>query len=167
MLSGWTPDMFSASGIDLPKRDAPWILDPLERGAYSLIMADPAWKYVTRSAKGLGKSADRHYDTMTLNEIMMLPVADLAAKDCVLWLWATAPMLEKQMDVVRAWGFKYVSSGVWVKRTKHGKLSFGGGYTFRNSHEIVLIGSRGSPKVARRVSRASYCAVPISLNLVS
>lgn len=119
-----------------------------------MIMADPPWKYLTRSEKGLGKSADRHYSTMTLDSLMRLPVAALAAKDCVLWLWATAPMLEKQMLVLRAWDFKYVSCGVWVKRTKSGKLGFGGGYTFRNAHEMVLIGSRGNPKYPNRDVRS-------------
>ena len=144
------PDLFEG---DMPAA-RPWLFDPLERGAYSLIMIDPPWKYITRSEKGLGKSADRHYQTMTIEWIMELPVAELGAKDCVLWLWATAPMLEKQMRVLRAWDFKYVTSGVWVKRTKSGKLGFGGGYTFRNSHELVLIGSRGNPKYPNRSVRS-------------
>jgi N6-adenosine-specific RNA methylase IME4 len=135
----------------------PWIFDPLERGAYSLIMADPPWKYLTRSPKGLGKSPDRHYKTMTLKEIIAtFPLGDLAAKDSVLWLWATAPMLDQQLTALKAWGFKFVSSGVWVKRTSRGKIAFGGGYTFRNAHEIVLLGSKGSPKYPNRNVRSVF-----------
>lgn len=140
----------------VPQVPVPWIFDPLERGAYSLIMADPPWKYLTRSPKGLGKSPDRHYKTMTLRDLMALPVGELAAKDCVLWLWGTAPMLDQQLAVLKAWGFKFVSSGVWVKRTRRGKLAFGGGYTFRNAHEIVLLGSRGAPKYPNRAVRSVF-----------
>lgn len=138
----------------MPLDGEDWPFAPLERGAYALIMADPPWKYVVRSDKGLGKSPDRHYRTMTREMIEALPVAKLAAKDCVLWLWGTAPMLHIQLEIMKAWGFKYVSSGVWVKRTKKGKLGFGGGYSFRNSHEYVLLGSRGSPKYIDRAVRS-------------
>lgn len=138
----------------MPLDGEAWPFAPLERGAYSLIMADPPWKYLVRSPKGLGKSADRHYQTMTRERIEALPVADLAAKDCMLWLWGTAPMLHIQLEIMRSWGFKYVSSGVWVKRTKRGKIGFGGGYTFRNGHEYALLGSRGAPKYVDRSVRS-------------
>jgi N6-adenosine-specific RNA methylase IME4 len=143
-------DLFG-SGLPAPP---PWIFDPLERGAYSLIMADPPWKYLTRSPKGLGKSPDKHYSTMTLPALMDMPLGDLAAKDAVLWLWGTAPMLDKQLMCMKAWGFRFVSSGVWVKRTSRGKLAFGGGYTFRNAHEIVLLGAKGAPKYPNRTVRS-------------
>lgn len=132
----------------------PWFFSPLERSAYSLIMIDCPWHFKTRSIKGWGKSAQRHYRTMGLPEIAALPVADLAAKDCVLWMWATAPMLEMQLGVMKGWGFEYKTSGCWVKTTKHGKISFGAGYLFRNSHEIVLIGTRGKPKTKSRSVRS-------------
>lgn len=131
-----------------------WVFSPLERNAYSLIMADPPWRYLTRSEKGLGKSPDRHYATMKILDIAFLPVSDLAARDCVLWLWATAPMLDRQIEIMKGWGFKFVSSGTWVKRTRHGKLGFGGGYTFRNAHEVVLLGSIGHPKYVDRAVRS-------------
>ena len=139
--------------------DRPWPFGELERGAYSLVMIDPAWKFKTFSEKGLGKSADRHYRTMRIEDIKALPVRDLAAKDCLVWLWATAPMLNQQMDVLAAWGAKYVSSGVWIKTMeKSGKLSFGGGYSFRNAHEVIILGKYGSPKIASRSVRSVISA---------
>jgi N6-adenosine-specific RNA methylase IME4 len=131
--------------FDLPP--APWVFDPLERGVYSVVVADPPWRFATYSQKGkLKKSAERHYDTLTLEEIKALPVAELATPDCALVLWGTAPMLRESLDVMEAWGFEYKSHGIWGKLTVNGRLAFGTGYRIRNSHEIWLIGTRGNPK---------------------
>lgn len=123
-------------------------------GGYDLIMADPAWSYKARSAKGLKKSAQTKYNCMSLAEIAALPVADLAARNCVLWLWATNPMLPMQLEVAKAWGFKYSTSGVWVKTTKRGKLAFGTGHVLRGASEPFLICTRGAPKFAKNVRSA-------------
>jgi N6-adenosine-specific RNA methylase IME4 len=131
--------------FDLPA--SPWVFDPLERGAFSCIVADPPWRFTTYSPKGKEKkSAERHYDTMTLDEIKALPVAELATPDAALFLWATAPMLREALDVMEAWGFQYKSHGIWGKVTVRGRLAFGTGYRIRNSHEPWLIGTRGNPK---------------------
>lgn len=99
-------------------------------------MADPPWRFEVYSRDtGLQKSADNHYPTMTVEEIATLKIP--AAKGAVLFLWATAPMLENALDVMRAWGFKYKSNLVWVKS----KIATG--YWFRNQHEILLIGTSG------------------------
>lgn len=135
-----------------------WPFSPLSRGAYALIVADPPWSFKTFSPKGWGKSPQRHYACMTIDEIADLPVKDLAAEDCLVWLWATAPMLDQQMGVLKAWGARYVSSGVWCKTTPTGKPAFGGGYSFRNAHEIILLGAFGRPKIASRSVRSVITA---------
>ncbi|MCW2309695.1 MT-A70 family methyltransferase [Rhodobium gokarnense] len=114
---------------------------------YDLIMADPNWRFETWSEKGrTSKGPDRHYTTMTVGEIKRsFPVGHLAAKDAVLWLWATHPMIDQQIEVGRFWGFQFVTSGVWVKRTKHGKLGFGPGYRLRSASEPFLIFINGTP----------------------
>lgn len=53
---------------------------------YSVILADPPWAFRAWSDKGKGRSAEQHYPTMRLEDIKALPVADLAAGDCVLFL---------------------------------------------------------------------------------
>lgn len=128
-----------------------WPFNDLEPWSYDLIMADPPWRFKLYSEKGEEKSAQAHYRTMSLAEIGDLPVSDLAKDDCLLWLWATAPLLPEQIEIGKRWGFRYVTSGVWVKRTKHDKLAFGTGYVLRNAHEPFLIFKRGDPKTARDV----------------
>lgn len=130
------------------------VIDPPTRPAdgFGLIMADPPWHFATRSAKGItAKGAAGQYQTMTRAEIEALPIGDVAAKDAILWLWATNPMLPDAFAVLRAWGFTFKTAGHWVKTTRHGKLAFGTGYILRCAGEPFLIGTRGKPRCARNV----------------
>jgi N6-adenosine-specific RNA methylase IME4 len=125
-------------------------------GGYQMIMADPPWRFEVYSENGLEKSPEHHYDTMSLDEIKALPVASLAAKDCLLWLWATNPMLPKQLEVIDAWGFQFKTSGVWVKTHKSGKLAFGTGYAFRSASEPIILAAIGSPKTTKSTRSVIY-----------
>lgn len=124
-------------------------------GGFGMIMADPPWAFANWSAEGSAKNATAHYRCSRAEEIAMLPVQVLAADDCLLWLWATNPMLPEAFDVMVAWGFQFKTAGTWVKRTTHGKDAFGTGYVLRSSNEPFLIGVRGSPKVSAKNIRSS------------
>jgi N6-adenosine-specific RNA methylase IME4 len=131
-----------------------WPFDGLIPNQYQGILADPPWNFENYSAKGEAKNAKAQYDCMSLADIKALPVADLAARDCYLFLWATNPMLDQCMDTLKAWGFKFVTAGTWVKTTKHGKLAFGPGYVRRSTNEPYLIGKRGKPSPGSRSIRS-------------
>jgi N6-adenosine-specific RNA methylase IME4 len=104
---------------------------------YGVLYADPPYRFEPRSRiSGMDRSADNHYGTMTVEEIAALKVP--AAKNCVLFLWATAPMMPAALKIMEAWGFIYRTQIVWVKDR------IGTGYWFRNKHEILLIGTRGN-----------------------
>lgn len=128
-----------------------WPWPELPAHAFDLIMADPPWRFELYSERGEEKSAQAQYATMTLDAIKALPVAGLAKPDCLLWLWATTPMLDVQISVLESWGFTFKTSGVWVKTTVNNKIGFGTGYVLRNAHEPFLIGARGNPQTARNV----------------
>ena len=66
---------------------------------YNIIYADPPWRYEQRSIQG---GAEQHYPTMTLDDICKLPVAELADKDCALFLWTTFPKLKEAFQVMDA-----------------------------------------------------------------
>ncbi|TXM68309.1 DNA methyltransferase [Methylobacterium sp. WL120] len=133
-----------------------WPFGAMKPNSYGMIMADPPWRFATRSEKGRGRSAEQHYDTMTLDEIKALPVRDLVRKEgAFLWLWGTAPMDQMTHEVMEAWGFHYVTQGVWVKTTKAGKPNMGTGYVLRNSHEPYLIGRMGKAKAMSRSVRSA------------
>jgi len=110
---------------------------PLKVGArrYAVIYADPPWRY--EGASDPTRTAENHYETMATRDICALPVADVAGLSCVLYLWATPPKLSEAMDVIRAWGFTYVTGAVWDKQR------MGLGSWFRLQHEHLLIATRG------------------------
>lgn len=127
-------------------------IEAVPRGRYQLIMADPPWRFTTRSKKGVTpKGAGGQYSTMSLQEIMAMPVADIATPNALLWLWATNPMLPQAFAVLGAWGFRFTTAGHWSKKTKHGKQAFGTGYVLRCAGEPFLIGTRGHLKTTRKV----------------
>ena len=112
---------------------------------YTVIYADPPWRY---HCGGLTRGPERHYPTMPLDDIKALPVADLAADDCALFLWATLPMLREALGVIEAWGFKYKTTAfVWVKlNRKDNGIFWGLGYWTRSNVEICLLALKGKPR---------------------
>ena len=120
---------------------------------YKIIYADPPWQYRVYSKKGQGRSAENHYHTMNIKDIMALPVDKIADKDCILFLWITFPCLKEGIEVMERWGFKYKTCGFnWVKRNKKKNTYFMGlGFWTRSNSEVCLIGTKGQPK---RVSKS-------------
>ena len=110
-----------------------------------MIYADPPWRY---TQKGLQGAAEKHYPTMGIDEICALPVADLAAQDSVLFLWATFPQLPEALRLIKAWGFQYKSVAfVWLKKNRKSESWFYGlGFWTRGNAEICLLATRGHPK---------------------
>ena len=108
---------------------------------YSIIYADPPWAYRTYSKKGQGRSAESHYPTMCIEDIKALPVGELAAKDCALFLWITFPCLCEALEVLTAWGFSYKTVAfVWVKQNRRNDDLFTGmGYWTRANAEICML----------------------------
>lgn len=129
-----------------------------------MVLADPPWDHQMRSAKGItSRHASAHYPVMKLADIKAMPVNDILARDCHLFLWTTWPHLEQALEVMKAWGFKYSSDFlIWVKLnpTKTDLMWFGEtdfhvgtGYTSRKNTEVCLLGRRGSPKRLSRGTR--------------
>ena len=110
-------------------------LEPLiERGfRFGCVYADPPWRY-DRSPRG---AATHHYETMSIDQIVNLPVRELAADDAHLHLWTTHSFLFDARHVLEAWGFDYKGVFVWVKPT------IGTGYYWRSACEFLLLGVRG------------------------
>jgi N6-adenosine-specific RNA methylase IME4 len=136
-------------------------MQPPRAGAYRVIYADPPWTFSTYSDKGKGRSAEAHYDCLSLPEIKALPVAAWAAPDAVLLLWATDPLLPRALEVIEAWGFTYKTVGFyWVKLNKsaapvtlgNGPLLAerdfftGLGFWTRANPEPCLLATRGHPR---------------------
>jgi N6-adenosine-specific RNA methylase IME4 len=123
-------------------------------GGFGLIMADPPWTFSAWSEKGEGKNPTQHYECQSLEWVKALPIDALAAENCLLWLWATSPMLPQAIEVMTAWGFTYKTMGFWSKRTKNGKLGFGTGYLLRCAGEPFILATRGKVSPGARNVRS-------------
>jgi N6-adenosine-specific RNA methylase IME4 len=111
---------------------------------FGVIYADPEWRFEPWSREtGLDRAPENHYPTTATAVIASRPVGQIAAPDCALFLWATAPMLYAAYEVMTGWGFAYKTHCIWAKR-RPGKAR-GPGYWFTGEHEILLLGTRGEP----------------------
>jgi N6-adenosine-specific RNA methylase IME4 len=114
-------------------------------GEFGTILADPPWQFNNRT----GKMAPEHqrllrYPTMSLEDIMSLPVQDIAATQSHLYLWVPNALLAEGLEVMKRWGFTYKSNLVWYKTRKDGGPDGRGvGFYFRNVTELILFGIRG------------------------
>jgi N6-adenosine-specific RNA methylase IME4 len=123
----------------------PDLLDIVGKRRFGTILADPPWQFTNKT----GKIAPEHrrlsrYGTMTLDEIMALPVERLAAPTAHLYLWCPNALLPDGLAVMKVWGFSYKSNIVWHKVRKDGGSDGRGvGFYFRNVTELLLFGVRG------------------------
>jgi N6-adenosine-specific RNA methylase IME4 len=115
------------------------------RRRFSTVLADPPWRFQNST----GKIAPEHrrlsrYDTLSLDDIKSLPVADIVTGVAHLYLWVPNALLAEGLSVMAAWGFTYKSNIVWHKVRKDGGSDGRGvGFYFRNVTELVLFGVRG------------------------
>src|SRR3989337_623993 len=120
-------------------------------GPFGTIMADPPWRFANRT----GKMAPEHkrlkrYNTMTFQEIIELPIAQIVLPQSHLYLWIPNALLAEGLEVMRRWGFTYKTNLVWYKiRKDHGPDGRGVGFYFRNVTELVLFGIRGNMRTLK------------------
>lgn len=108
---------------------------------YRTIVADPPWPSMhQRSTYHRGKP-ERHYQTMSIDAICALAVADRSETDAHLWLWGVNRLMEDAYRVVRAWGFTPMTLLTWSKPGP------GMGYYLRNNTEHCILATRGAPMV--------------------
>ena len=148
---------------------------------FSVLYIDPPWQY-----EGGGgpsdptRQAERHYPTLPHEQLLALPVGALAAKDAIVFLWATPPKLAEAIALLAAWGFDFRTSACWVKEQPASAASrkrgdtitrdvVGMGSYFRQAHELLLVGTRGRipppapanrPSSIMRAPRGAHSAKP-------
>lgn len=138
--------------------------DGLPRNHFKAIYADPPWRFETwnnqttvqaRGSKQTYTSAAVHYETMAAADIVALPIAEVAAEDCALFIWICWPMLPEAMALIEAWGFAYKTCAFsWMKGDARQQEFFhedvrpymGMGYWTRANSEVCLLATRGKPK---------------------
>ena len=143
---------------------APPPFEILKANHYGALLVDPPWSWKSwgnyRGARaGLAPAGNRatenHYETIDAVDIHGLPVESLALRDCVLFLWATWPLLPEAMAAISAWGFNYKTCAFsWTKANATQVELFNEdikadmllGYWTRANTEPCLLATRGKPK---------------------
>jgi N6-adenosine-specific RNA methylase IME4 len=130
---------------------------------YNVIYADPAWQQKAgrplsggyKKVDGVqvfnpvgNKSEELPYPTMSIEEIMALPIKDISADDCHLYMWVTNKYLMQANKVLEAWGFKYSTTLVWAKNP----LGGGMGGAFKVSTEYLIFATKGSLKAKKSIN---------------
>lgn len=120
---------------------------------YGVVLADPPWRY---SNSGISGAAENHYPTMSTEELMALPVANMVKDDALLLMWATWPLLDTAFPIMESWGFTYKTGLPWVKMNGipttnlFGEIVMrpypGQGWWVRGTSEALLICVRGGIK---------------------
>lgn len=117
----------------------------LEGRRFSTVLADPPWRFQNRT----GKVAPEHrrlcrYETLSVEEIAELPIADHVKEIAHCYLWVPNALLPFGLEVLDAWGFEYKTNLIWHKVRKDGGSDGRGvGFYFRNVTELILFGIRG------------------------
>ena len=140
------------------------MFDGLTKNGYGAILADPPWRYEVwsgetavkrRSGHGTNVAAAVHYQTMSAEEISALPITELAADDCVLFIWVTWPTLLQAISLIESWGFTYKTCAFSWMKAHAGQIELfqdsleghmGMGYWTRANSEVCLLATRGKPK---------------------
>lgn len=123
---------------------------------YNIIYADPPWKYGFNWGNG---SPEHTYKTMDLVDIKNLPIQNICADQCHLYLWTTNPFLQEALEVCKAWGFEYKTLITWLKTYKDGTPEMGMGYYFRGCTEHMIFAVKGKMKCQNKVTRNFFTDV--------
>lgn len=111
---------------------------------FATIVIDPPWDWGDEGDQDQLGRARPDYGTMSLSQLLDLPVGDMADEDCHLYLWITNRSLPKGFQLIDRWGFRYVTTLTWVKP------HFGMGNYFRGQTEHVLFAVKGSQQLKRK-----------------
>jgi len=160
----------------------PSLYPALPKKRFDIIYADPPWHYngklqFDKSSKSVENldfkrpifisSASFKYPTLKIEELMNIPVHEIAKSDSLLFMWTSNPHLAQAIELGQAWGFEYKTVAFIWDKMNHNP----GKYTLSNC-ELCLVFKRGripQPRGARniqqlvRVPRKDHSEKPIEV----
>ena len=130
-------------------------MESLPKHHFGAILADPPWTFQTWSQAGKDRSPEKHYGVMDTEELLKMPVGEVSAKDCMLFMWICWPQLPEALAIISQWGFQYKTCAFcWMKAHTQqidifrddSDVQVGMGYYTRSNSEVCLLATRGKPK---------------------
>ena len=121
------------------------MFSPLPQGPFGIVLADPPWRYSNNTPPARGGGTKPSYESVSLDDLVTLPVGKIASENSFLYMWTTGPMMGDSICLGQAWGFRYVTVVyVWDKQR-----TTGGFHTLPQT-EFVLLFARGVRPEDRR-----------------
>ncbi len=152
-----------------------WPFGLLRRGEARVLYMDPPWQYQSYNMAGVPQRAEaQHYQTMTVDELAVLPVRDLCAPDCAVFVWCTSSHTEQMFWLMRKLGFTFSTKAFcWAKTNKleheldrdiptadNARWALGMGHTSRRNTEDCWQFKLGEPS-RRSKSVRELCVSPV------
>eukprot|EP00924_Labyrinthula_sp_SR-Ha-C_P014042 snap_masked-scaffold_56-processed-gene-0.14-mRNA-1 protein AED:0.31 eAED:0.31 QI:0/-1/0/1/-1/1/1/0/206 len=118
-------------------------------GRFGVLMIDPPWENQASSSPTRGLTIK--YPTLAEKELFNISFGELV-EDGIVGLWVTNNKIDVGRKLMSNQGFRLVEYVIWSKRTKNGYQHSSQGQYLRNSKEIMLVGIKGSPVLAKQRS---------------
>ena len=124
---------------------------------YNIIYADPPWEYSSKSYQDSNREMlkldETQYKTLSVHQIKDLPIKEITANDCILFLWSTDSHLKEAIDVIESWSLHFKTIGfTWVKQYASGSYCYNfSPYTLKST-EVCLIGIKGKLKNIKKTN---------------
>jgi N6-adenosine-specific RNA methylase IME4 len=125
------------------------LLDLPRVGQYGCVLADPPWSFKSWSGKTgtPHRTANDHYKTQPFDSLESLPVSQVCALDCAMFMWTVDSHVDQAIELARGWGFGFKTIAfIWAKTNANGTFRIGMGYWSRKQTETCLLFTRGKPK---------------------
>lgn len=136
-------------------------MSPLPSGPFACILADPPWAFRQWSGKNATphRGTHDHYVTTETTDLSLIPVGDVSAPDCALFMWVVDSHMVEALALAKAWGFEFKTCAfVWVKSKRGGWPVVGMGYWTRKQTEQCWLFTKGSPKrLGKGVEQLIHC----------
>jgi len=116
---------------------------------YNVIYADPPWRFGSKAYQDSNRKMlvldETQYNTLSIDDLKMLNIKNIANKDCICFMWVTDSHLKEGIEVLESWGFKYKTIGFnWIKKYKSGSFCVNFAPWTLKSWEVCLIGTKGT-----------------------
>jgi|GEM_PF-773834 len=113
---------------------------------FATLVADPNWGFENFGCKKHG-AARGHYSGSAVEVLGEIPVASWARPDSILFLWASLTKTDCAVDVMRSWGFSWVTSWPWIKTApSKAELAKGIGFWTHATAELLIVCRKGKAK---------------------
>lgn len=109
-------------------------------GKFNLIILDPPWENKSVKRKKM-------YWTLSNEDLLMLPVPELSAPDCIIGMWVTNRVKHIEFiikELFPKWKISYITTWYWLKVTKYGEMVYNIESQHKKPYELLILGRHRS-----------------------